>query len=231
MRHQSRSDVQLTATPPNANPSSHTQDIHHFTGNPSPHSTSRHTLTTLDSIHVNLQNTAPQLPPRTNTAPTPNIILTSPSSHDQSITSQNPTHTQPVTNQANSNISPQQQRLTTPDDNYPSGDLITQAKQKETLRIYFQNINGISKNNWLEWQHAASLIAKHDIDVFGCAETNILWTESTRKFAQHQLQRHTKQANIAVACHNEPGYTSYQPGEVTSCITGRWTGRIIHVRK
>jgi hypothetical protein len=77
--------------------------------------------------------------------------------------------------------------LTQHDQNHPIGARIATLKEQHTIRLYFQNINGISKNNWHDWKDAAAQIANLHIDVFGCAETNIAWTEPKRKYAQQMI--------------------------------------------
>jgi hypothetical protein len=39
-----------------------------------------------------------------------------------------------------------------PDNNHPIGDIMTHQKDPNIMRIYFQNINGISKNKWIDLQ-------------------------------------------------------------------------------
>jgi hypothetical protein len=121
------------------------------------------------------------------------------------------------------NVHPQYQ----PDNNATSGDRLTPDKPTNTIRIYFQNINGVNKNNWNDWQYAATQMKRLQIDIVGCAETNILWTESKRKYAQYQISKHLKQANLAVSSSNAAGHTDYQPGGVATCINSKWTGRIL----
>jgi hypothetical protein len=107
------------------------------------------------------------------------------------------------------------------------GDSLDIPKPPNTVRIYFQNINGISKNNWMDWKAATKTIRAKEIDIFGCAETNTTWYETRRKFAQTIVKTQTNQANLSVSCSNEAGATDYQPGGVASCVTGRWAGRVI----
>jgi hypothetical protein len=112
------------------------------------------------------------------------------------------------------------------DHNSPSGEIMTTNKPPHTLRLYFQNINGISKNKWFDWQQASLQLHALHIDMFGCAETNTTWTDTKRKYAQYQIQKINKQANLSVCSSTEVGSSDYQPGGVASCITGKWTGRI-----
>jgi hypothetical protein len=112
-------------------------------------------------------------------------------------------------------------------ENIHVGDPMQQDKPPNTIRLYFQNINGINKNNWSDWTEAARNIKQANIDIFGCPETNIWWTEEKRKYAQYIIQTHLKQANMSVAGSSEGSITNYQPGGVTNCIAGKYTGRII----
>jgi hypothetical protein len=93
--------------------------------------------------------------------------------------------------------------------------------------VYYENINGVNKNSRNEWNTAATAIKEYQVDIFGCAETNIAWTEPSRKFAQHQMKQQLKHANLTVTSSNEVGSTNYQPGGVASCVTGNWTGCIV----
>jgi hypothetical protein len=111
--------------------------------------------------------------------------------------------------------------------NIPNGNLMSRPKAPSTLRVYFQNINGVAKNNWSDWKEASRNISLANVDIFGCAETNLAWTEAKRKYAQHLLQNQLQQANMTVASSSEIGATDYQPGGTTTCITGKYTGRII----
>jgi hypothetical protein len=113
-----------------------------------------------------------------------------------------------------------------PDNNHPIGDIMTHQKDPNAMRIYFQNINSISKNKWIDWQQAATIVRDLSIDFFGCAETNTAWTEPKRRYAQFQMAKATKQAHLAVASSIEVGTSEYQPGGVCSCVTSRWTGCI-----
>jgi hypothetical protein len=114
-----------------------------------------------------------------------------------------------------------------PDNNVATGDILTSIKDPNTMRVYFQNINGIKKNNWIDWQRAAIQMKKLQIDVVGCAETNLSWTEPIRKYAQFQLTKYLQQANLAVSNSQDIGNTDYQPGGVANCINNKWTGRVI----
>jgi hypothetical protein len=112
--------------------------------------------------------------------------------------------------------------------NIPTGDLMSaKSKSSSSIRIYYQNINGIKKPSWADWEEAAQTINSTSIDIFGCAETNLAWTEELRKHAQSKIKATRKQANLSISTCIEPGATDYQPGGTCTCITGKYTGRII----
>jgi hypothetical protein len=149
-----------------------------------------------------------------------NCTASPPSTYNQNE-GQNPPQPQ---HQQKQNI---QQRLGSIDSNKTFGDPFATPKPPNTVRLYFQNINGINKNCWLDWKAAAQSIRAKEIDIFGCAETNTTWHETTRTCAQNIIKAQTNQANLSVSSSNEAGTSNYQPGGVASCVTGKWTGRVI----
>jgi hypothetical protein len=120
-----------------------------------------------------------------------------------------------------------QQLLITSDKNEPSGDILQAQKSARTLRIYYQNVNGINKLNWEELKAAAAHLQEMNVNIVGCAETNINWQESIKNFAQSLIKQRTHQANLVTSSSQETGTSIYQPGGVSTCIMGNWTGRIV----
>jgi hypothetical protein len=59
------------------------------------------------------------------------------------------------------------------------------------------------------------------VDIIGCAETNIAWQESNRKFAQALLKQQNYQAHLATSSSLDTSYSNYQPGGVTNSIIGK----------
>lgn len=139
--------------------------------------------------------------------------------------------TVPTTNilTATTNDTTIQSRLTYTDEHNTSiGDILSQQKDPDHLRIYFQNIHGISKNLWLDWTNAGKKIKELNIDIIGTAETNMLWTESVRRRAQHLMKQSVQtQTHIATSSSIDAGLSDYQPGGTATGIFGKWTGRII----
>jgi hypothetical protein len=90
--------------------------------------------------------------------------------------------------------------------NIPTGDLMSaKSKSSNSLRIYYQNINGIKNNSWDKWDKAVRNINSTSIDIFGCAEASFDWTEELRKHAQSKIRASRKQASLSVSACIEPG--------------------------
>ena len=76
------------------------------------------------------------------------------------------------------------------------GDALSH-KVDRTLRIYFQNINGLPHNDhWAEWNHIISYLKKHRVDIGGFAEPNIKWTKQLTAAAKHQVLAHVKPSTL-----------------------------------
>ena len=70
-----------------------------------------------------------------------------------------------------------------PDMNKKWGDQLL-SKSTETMRIIFQNINGVqSATNWNKWRDIVSEMSEQQVDILGLAETNIIGT-------QHVINKH-----------------------------------------
>jgi hypothetical protein len=113
------------------------------------------------------------------------------------------------------------------DNNQAVGDPFQHTKRTNTIRLYFQNINGISTNQWEDLRHSSLQLQKFNIDIVGFAETNISLNHTNRSYAQAQIRRFTKQAHISTSCSLDTGPTDYQPGGVCTGVLGKCTGRIV----
>jgi hypothetical protein len=110
--------------------------------------------------------------------------------------------------------------------NLPFGNLLTSAKSRDNIRLYFQNGNGVRPySDWARFQHACNFFAERDIDVFGITETNIDWNTSLKMTARSLCQRHFTNALLSTASSSDQGKSDFQPGGTMTAITGRWTGR------
>jgi hypothetical protein len=46
-----------------------------------------------------------------------------------------------------------------------------------------------TKNNWLDWSEAENKIKSSNIDIFGCAESNLAWTKAKREYAKFPFKK------------------------------------------
>jgi hypothetical protein len=71
----------------------------------------------------------------------------------------------------------------------PVGDTLT-TKNKGTLRLYLQNINGAKLTQQHEaWEHAINYIKTNEIDYVGLVETRIDWNLNYLNIVQNQLKQ------------------------------------------
>ena len=109
----------------------------------------------------------------------------------------------------------------------PAGDEITECVNKDTLRIYFQNIDGVKIDEDMTWWHLAmNEMNDRKVGVFGFAETNIAWDEQTRQKCKQITNRVYKRASINLA-NVRPWPRRYQPGGTCIGVTGKWSTRIL----
>jgi hypothetical protein len=120
-----------------------------------------------------------------------------------------------------------QHHLTSPSTNLPFGDLLSQPKNKGTIRIFFNNKNGIYKvKTWNPLNQRCETMKAMNIDIIGLAEPNLKWDTRLERSARNLFQKHYKNCNIAVSSNAEPCYSHYQPGGTITCITNNATGHI-----
>jgi hypothetical protein len=119
-----------------------------------------------------------------------------------------------------------QQTVITPlKENYPFGNLFSQQKSPESIRIYLKNINGIKTyNSWTTWQESCQTLNFLLVDIFGNTETNINWNEKIRNEARHQCQQHFNSTLINTSSSSELTKTNYQPGGTATVILNKYTG-------
>ena len=98
-------------------------------------------------------------------------------------------------------------------------------KNEAITRIAFQNINGLGPD-----QNSASeifdVMEEYNIDIFGCAETNVNWSQSLRNKVTAAFRQQFGGGQIipSSATSNKEGYLQ---GGVAMFITGPANGRII----
>jgi hypothetical protein len=117
--------------------------------------------------------------------------------------------------------------LTSSKENLPYGDLLQTAKQKNTIRIFFQNVNGIYKfKSWSSLKQATHHLKEMSIDVIGLAETNLHWNTRTTNAARNIFQKTFKTVQLNVSNNKDPSRSTFQPGGTLTAITNRFTGYI-----
>ena len=113
-------------------------------------------------------------------------------------------------------------------ENFHAGDPI-ECKKGNNVRIYFQNVNGISSGgNLLKAEEIISAWKAIDVDILGWAETNINFDHPTDP-ASTLKSKLRKQHTIYAVETSSSGITSkniHQPGGVATILTGNLTGRI-----
>ena len=97
-------------------------------------------------------------------------------------------------------------------------------KGEETVRIGFQNINGL-KGNINESHEVFDVMAEKDIDIMGIEEININWNDKVKKAAQLAMKMRFGQGQIAASL-SRGSKEGYLPGGTALITRGRMTGRI-----
>ena len=122
-----------------------------------------------------------------------------------------------------------------PSTNTSWGDIIG-TKNERSLRLYFQDINGLSTKELQEaWIDILHTMENLDVDMFGLAETNINWTPNITNYLYQQLRKNvsygSRQLKLVSASCEDPTSTLYQPGGVCHVSLGEVSGRIGHLGK
>ena len=89
-----------------------------------------------------------------------------------------------------------------------------QPKDKQTIQIYTQNIDGIStKNTEDHFHHILTSMADRDVDVMGFAETNIEWNDPVINSKLYKIMKqHFPGGNWKPSTSNIQMETIYKPG-------------------
>ena len=103
------------------------------------------------------------------------------------------------------------------------------CEKGDDVRIYFQNINGISAGgNLLKAEETIMAWKAIGVDIFGWAETNVNFSHPTDPTTLLK-QKIRKQHNIYSVETSSSGIESkniHQPGGIATVMTGKLTGRI-----
>ena len=115
---------------------------------------------------------------------------------------------------------------TPPEQNHHWGDTIA-SKPERTLRVYFQNINGVQSTiNWNKWRDIISEMSKNQVDIMGLVETNINWNHHQNKRALTLLRKTFKQSILLNVTSNEPSPAFHKQGGSTLALLGNVVGTI-----
>eukprot|EP00957_Ditylum_brightwellii_P080146 6095868-Ditylum_brightwellii.AAC.1 len=72
---------------------------------------------------------------------------------------------------------------------------------------------------------------KHNIDIFGLAETNLAWSPNHESTAKYYGQKLFKQLCIVTCASDDPLASTYQPGGVCMGVAGATIGCILEMTK
>ena len=109
------------------------------------------------------------------------------------------------------------------------GDQI-HKKDKNTFRIYFQNINGIQPNQIERWENIVHTTTNiFNSDLVGLCETGLNWQKYYLRTKLQQAIRSSKNKNINIihSKNTASSTTSFLPGGTLLLTKDNWTGRIV----
>jgi hypothetical protein len=158
-------------------------------------------------------------------SPIPDVQDYTETQSTQISTSQDTTTSQNLHSYANTGSI--QSTLTPKKNNIPFGDLITSPKHPNSIRIAFQNVNGIQKaKSWNELKSFSHKLSTLNVDIFGAAETNLKWTFARNQQVKAILQKTHNMCSISTSSNKEESLTAYQPGGTLTAIFHKYVGRI-----
>ena len=114
------------------------------------------------------------------------------------------------------------------ENNIPWGDSI-KTKQQNTIRIYFQNVNGVQLHLPEKWENMIKTSMEElNSDIVGFCETSLNWKlPYIRKKLQQLNKKHlTIKTNITHSNNKAHSPSSFLPGGTLLATKGHWTGRI-----
>jgi hypothetical protein len=106
------------------------------------------------------------------------------------------------------------------------GDSI-QYKAPQDMHIYLQKIRGANnEHGWEQWKNSFRRLRDWEVDITGCTERNLQWTDSIRQAATQVFHHSTRNAVITVSNRQETSNSEYQPRRTATVSTAQWTSRI-----
>ena len=113
-------------------------------------------------------------------------------------------------------------------ENFHIGDPI-ESEKGDDVRVYFQNINGISAGgNLLKAEETIIAWKAIGADIFGWAESNINYKHPSdpTTILKSKLHKQYRTYSVETASSGIPSKNIHQPGGVATTLTGNITGRI-----
>jgi hypothetical protein len=90
--------------------------------------------------------------------------------------------------------------LTDPNVNLPFADILAKEKPAQSIRILFNNINGIYRSqNWHYFENLNKELKTLSVDIIGLVETNIKWDQRKLKTMRNICQKHYKSTTISAS--------------------------------
>eukprot|EP00957_Ditylum_brightwellii_P191188 14558161-Ditylum_brightwellii.AAC.1 len=93
-----------------------------------------------------------------------------------------------------------------------------EKKEKNRMRIYFQNINGIATEKDLK--SYMEDMSEKEINIWGWAETNVKWTPNMTARAKYYGNKIFTNFTLVGSSSNDPAGL-YQQGGTCTSITGK----------
>jgi hypothetical protein len=114
-------------------------------------------------------------------------------------------------------------------DNEAVGDDLESIDETKTLRIYYQNVNGITASKGTsKWNEINETMVRHKVAIFGLTETNIEWNKyKNQTIMKSVLRKHFKHATMQTSTTTMKFDDDYKPGGTCTVITNDWTGRVL----
>jgi hypothetical protein len=117
------------------------------------------------------------------------------------------------------------QRLTATQNNEHKGNILTEIDNKQTLRIYHQNIRGAKKyGSWEEWRQGVKWLSAKKVGIATLVETNTKWNNTNKADAQQNAKKETNNAIVTATSSKEKREGDYQPGGTACVLLDNWTG-------
>jgi hypothetical protein len=96
--------------------------------------------------------------------------------------------------------------------NKQKGDDIN-SKDKNELRVFFQNINGLRPQSLDKWKASIERLSHLQCDLIGMCETGVNWNKlSLKKSYEKCLRRYNRNSSLHTSCTKLEFTNDYLPG-------------------